>query len=106
MDLKQRRELLMGQIEGMYINGPMGGKIITLPDPPPERLTVGVNRIACMHVDPTQPFPIAMLTYIVNKPSSPFMPHFITLEGEFEDIGWYCPTCKAEAEVRFKLEQN
>jgi hypothetical protein len=27
------------------------------------------------------------------------------LDSDFDDTGWYCPTCRAEAEVRYKLNK-
>jgi hypothetical protein len=93
------------KIQGMYLNGPMGGRIIELPDPPPAKLTVAVNLNRCIHGDPEQGFPITMLQYSVNKPLSPLAPYAITLDSDFDDTGWYCPTCRAEAEVRYKLNK-
>lgn len=96
---------VQGRIQAMYLNGPLGGRIIELPNPAPEKITAAVNLNRCMHGDPAQPFPITMLTYNVNKPANPMLPYTITLEGDFDDTGWYCPQCKAEAEVKYKLDK-
>lgn len=93
------------KLQGMYINGPMAGRIIDLPDPAPEKLTVAVNLNRCAHGDPEQGFQMTMLQYSINKPANPMLPYMITLDSDFDDTGWYCPTCKAEAEVRYKLDK-
>lgn len=95
---------MSNQLQGMYINGPMAGRIISLPDPAPERLSVAVNLQHCQH-NPETPVSMTMLTYSVNKPVNEKLPYAITLESPFDDTGWYCPTCKAEAEVRYKMDK-
>ena len=91
--------------QGMYMNGPMSGRIIELPDPPPAKITAAVNLNRCMHGDPEHGFPMTMLQYSVNKPANPMLPYMITLDSPFDDTGWYCPTCESEAEVRYKLNK-
>lgn len=91
--------------QGMYVNGPMAGRIIDIPNPAPDKLSVAVNLNRCQHGDPTQPISMTMLQYSINKPANPMLPYVITLDSPFDDTGWYCPTCKAEAEVKYKLDQ-
>lgn len=95
----------MSNLQGMYVNGPMAGRIINLPNPVPERLTAAVNLQHCRHSNPEVPISMTMLEYTINKPANDFLPYVITLTSKFDDTGWYCPTCKAEAEVKYKLEQ-
>lgn len=95
------------QLQGMYVNGPMAGRIINLPNPAPAKVTVAVNLNQCRHSDPTRPIDAtsSFLTYSVNQPDNPMLPYVITLDSDFEDVGWYCPQCKAEAEVKYKLDK-
>lgn len=97
----------MSNLQGMYMNGPMAGRIISLPDPAPAKITVAVNLNRCLHGDPTQPLDVTstFLTYSVNKPANPMLPYVITIDGKFDDTGWFCPQCKAEAEVKYKLDK-
>ena len=90
--------------QGIYMNGPMGGRIIELPDPAPEKMVVAVNLNKCIH-NFSDETPITMLYYSINKPANPLLPYVITLDSPFDDTGWYCPTCRAEAEVKYKLRQ-
>lgn len=94
----------MSTNQGIYMGGPMSGRIIDLPDPVPARLTVAVNLHRCKH-SPEQEVNMTMLEYQVNKPVNEFLPYFITLTSNFDDVGWYCPTCEAEAKVKFKLKE-
>ena len=90
--------------QGMYMNGPMAGRIIELPDPVPEKVTVAVNLQRCQH-NPTEAVNMKMLEYSIHRPLNPALPYVISLDSPFDDTGWYCPTCKAEAEVKYKLNQ-
>ena len=90
--------------QGMYINGPMAGRIIDIPEPPPKKITVAVNLNRCKH-SPDELTSTNMLEYSVHTPVNSALPYVISLDSPFEDVGWYCPTCKAEAEVKYKLDQ-
>ena len=91
-------------LQGMYMNGPMAGRIINLPDPIPAKITVAVNLNHCKH-NPDEAIPIKMLEYAIGKPDNHALPYIITLTSPFDDTGWYCPQCKAEAEIHYKLDR-
>lgn len=95
----------MSNLQGMYMNGPMAGRIISLPDPAPAKITVSMGLNVCKHSDPTQGLTSTFLTYSVNQPANPMLPYAITIDSNFEDTGWFCPQCKAEAEVKYKLDK-
>jgi hypothetical protein len=88
----------------MYMNGPSAGRIISLPDPPPERITVAVNLVWCEHNMP-EGMPMAMTTYKVLKPANPMLPYVITLDSEWDDTGYWCVKCKSQAEVKYKMDK-
>ena len=90
--------------QGMYVNGPMAGRIIDIPEPPPKKITVAVNLNRCKH-SPDELTSTNMLEYSVHTPVNSELPYVITLDSPFDDTGWYCPTCRAEAEVKYKLRQ-
>jgi len=98
------RKMMSEQLQGMYMNGPMAGRIINLPDPAPAKLTVAVNLNRCKH-NPDEAIPMKMLEYSVSKPGNHALPYMITLTSNFDDTGWYCPQCKADAEVHYKLDR-
>lgn len=95
---------MSNQLQGMYMNGPMAGRIISLTNPPPEKIMAAVNLNYCKHT-PDEAIPMKMLEYSVNKPANEHIPYMITLSSKFDDTGWYCPQCKAEAEVLYKLDK-
>lgn len=91
-------------LQGMYMNGPMAGRIINIPDPAPAKIVVAVNLVHCQH-SPDEAIPTKMLEYAISKPGNHALPYMITLTSDFDDTGWYCPQCKAESEVRYKIDK-
>lgn len=88
---------------GMFVNGPKAGQIIKLPEPLPEMVTVATMINLCHH-RPEDANPMLMIQYSVNKIMSGNL-YMLTTDDKTIGNAYYCMECKAEKEVKYRLQE-
>lgn len=86
----------------MFMNGPKAGQIIYISDPEQE-VVVGTMINLCKH-RPEDANPMLMIKYKIYSSGSYPLYHLITDDKTIANA-YYCMECKAEAEVKYKLEE-
>ncbi len=86
------------------MNGAKVGQTITLPEPPPEQVTIVVMVNVCKHRTETTT-PLLNVTYNVEKPVNPALPYQLHTNDKTIANAYYCMECKAEQEAKYKMRE-